>query len=244
MDSLSGHILLGSENIAYAIERSARRKRTIALRIEPPSRLRISAPLRTSQRVIEAMLRHRTGWILRQINLLAQHPPRPAAYQEGGTIPFLGQPRVVRILQDTTQPMGCHLHLDDLIINLNPADYSTQDLREEIRLEVGLWLKKQARQILTERLRQWAEQTGLRPRRFILSTAESRWGSCDSKNVIRLSWRLVMLDTDLIDYVVVHELCHIMHKNHSAAFWNLVATFMPDHKQRRLRLKREGLMLP
>jgi len=73
---------------------------------------------------------------------------------------------------------------------------------------------------------------GVKPAKLKITNALKRWGSCSADNNICFSWRIILLPLELVDYIVVHELCHIVHKNHSNRFWKLVERVMPDYKQR------------
>ena len=113
-------------------------------------------------------------------------------------------------------------------------------MRDEVKLEITLWLKKRARTKMKKRMDYWAKKMGVSYRQLILSNPERRWGSCTVKNVIRLNWRLIMAPLPLIDYVVVHELSHVVHKNHSPRFWGLVEKIMPDYVERRKQMRHCG----
>jgi predicted metal-dependent hydrolase len=123
-------------------------------------------------------------------------------------------------------------------VNLHDPPIAETARREEARLEILLWRKKQARRIFQERTDVWAARIGVKYRRLTPSNPRRQWGSCSAQNDIRINWRLVMAPPDLLDYVIVHELCHVTHKNHSKRFWNFVAVAMPDWKIRRKALHR------
>ncbi|MGE3623788.1 MAG: M48 family metallopeptidase, partial [Bdellovibrionales bacterium] len=99
-----------------------------------------------------------------------------------------------------------------------------------------LWYKKEARRVFTERTEFWSQITGLRPRSLTVGNPQRQWGSCSAANDIRLNWRLILAAPALLDYVIVHELCHIPHKNHSSRFWALVESFLPGCKALRREL--------
>lgn len=98
-------------------------------------------------------------------------------------------------------------------------------------------IKVAAKRVLGEKLEYWARIMGVCPSGMRITSAKGRFGSCSGKNSICFSWRLMLYPEDAIDYVVVHELAHILHKNHSAAFHDCVAQVLPDHKKRRALLK-------
>ena len=102
---------------------------------------------------------------------------------------------------------------------------------EQIRDAVQSWLQRQARRIFDERCRHFAPQLGVRMTRLSLSSARSRWGSAGADGAIRLHWRLVHFAMPTIDYVVAHELAHLREMNHSAAFWDVVRSVLPDYER-------------
>ena len=99
-------------------------------------------------------------------------------------------------------------------------------------------LIRRAKEILPQRTSFWAERMGLYPTKIRITSARRRFGSCSSEGHICYSWRLMQYPPEAIDYVVVHELAHLKHMNHSPAFHALVAKYLPDHKARRALLKR------
>ena len=99
-------------------------------------------------------------------------------------------------------------------------------------------LIRRAKEILPQRTAYWAERMGLSPTQIRITSAQRRFGSCSSEGHICYSWRLMQYPPEAIDYVVVHELAHLKHMNHSPAFHALVAKYLPDHKARRALLRR------
>ncbi|MGC8894764.1 MAG: M48 family metallopeptidase [candidate division WOR-3 bacterium] len=95
------------------------------------------------------------------------------------------------------------------------------------------WYREEASVFLFNRVQHWAKIMRVRPGRTSVRDQRTRWGSCSSAGNISLSFRLIMVPEPMSDYVVVHELAHIKHKNHSKDFWGLVGRFIPDYKERR-----------
>ena len=102
------------------------------------------------------------------------------------------------------------------------------------------WYKRQARDFINQRLRQYSEVLGLYPSSVRITSAKKRWGSCSGKNSINFTYRLIMLPVKIIDYVIVHELIHIEEKNHSRRFWEKVEAIIPDYRDRRKWLSENG----
>ncbi|MCM1100110.1 MAG: M48 family metallopeptidase [Clostridium sp.] len=100
--------------------------------------------------------------------------------------------------------------------------------------------KRQASQLLAQRVALYADQMGIAYGRISMRNQKTRWGSCSSDGNLNFNCRLIYLPLDLVDYVVVHELAHRRHMDHSAAFWREVERYLPDYRERRERLKQYG----
>ena len=103
--------------------------------------------------------------------------------------------------------------------------------------------RSEAKRVLNEKVHYFAEQMHARPTNVKINSARTRWGSCSGTNSLNFSWKLIMAPERAIDYVVIHELAHTFEHNHSAAFWNIVAAFMPDYKMQQSILKELGILL-
>ena len=109
----------------------------------------------------------------------------------------------------------------------------SQDIKKEVQ-KIYFQISKR---ILLERIHFWAELTGLRPRAVSFRSQRSRWGSCSSQGRIVLNLKLIVFEPQGIDYVIVHELCHLAHLNHSKNFWTLVSKYIPNHRCLSKKLK-------
>ena len=114
---------------------------------------------------------------------------------------------------------------------------------ENSQNQIVAWLKENASRIFTTATNAWAERMGVQVNGVFVSTATARWGSCSADDRIRYSFRLLYAPKDVIEYVIVHELAHVRHKNHGKAFWREVETYQPDWKQKRAWLKTHGALL-
>lgn len=105
------------------------------------------------------------------------------------------------------------------------------------------WLKEQAKRIFTTATAETAERMGLRYKSVTVTSARGRWGSCSGDNAIHYSFRLLFAPKEVIEYVIVHELSHVRHKNHSKAFWAQVTQYVPDWKEKRKWLKTHSALM-
>ena len=97
--------------------------------------------------------------------------------------------------------------------------------------------KEKARKIISARVQDWAQIMGLSYNRLSIRHTNTRWGSCSSKRNLNFSYKLIFLAPELMDYVIIHELAHLVEMNHSKRFWNIVATYCPDYSEHRARLR-------
>jgi len=108
---------------------------------------------------------------------------------------------------------------------------------DEIKAACVKIYKKLAKLDINEKVQYFAGRLSVKPTAVKINSAKTRWGSCSAKKSLNFSWRLIMADDDVIDYVVVHELSHIIELNHSNRFWSIVSGILPDNKERQKRLK-------
>ncbi len=238
----SGTVKLGDANVDFTIVRSKRRKRTIAFQIEAPAALRITAPTRTSYASIMKALAQHNAWLASRLRAFQKVQPSvlPRRYTDGGIIRYLGHDYHLHIICDASKTQGCTIRPRRMTVTVADETLSEKALAEEVKLEIKLWLKKRAKKVLKKRLDLWAKTLGLHYQSLSITGPERRWGSCSARNDIRLNWRLIMAPLSLIDYVAVHELCHIAQKNHGPRFWHLVAEAIPDYLARRKKLRTIG----
>jgi len=239
---------LGACEVAYEFKRGKRR--TIGLSVSPEG-LTVSAPRWTPVGEVEALLRDKSDWVLEKLQRARDRAGELAQartlWADGAEFDFLGQR--VRLVIDPTHGFsevgavlapppedGTGLATLRLGLAHNAGEVQIRDAAQA-------WLMRQAKRIFAERLDVFAPQLGVRYERLRLSSAGTRWGSASVDGTIRLNWRLVHLRLDMIDYVVVHELSHLRHMDHSPQFWDVVASVMPDHAQRRRALKQAAVPL-
>lgn len=211
---------------AYELIRSNRK--TLSIQITADARLVVRAPLRMPKREIDGFVLQKQSWITDKLDLVrtraALHKPSEPA--SGEEFPFLGRKLMLAISEHAKriEAVGGTLAIPKAWLSK-----AEQRLRR--------WYCEQATVILKERLAYWRDLTGIRYCSVRLSDARKRWGSCSSRGSLNFSWRLVMAPIDVIDYVVVHELVHIEHMNHSKAFWAKVGEIMPDYEAKKKWLK-------
>jgi len=233
--------LVASDGLAipYRVIRSARRRRTLELRLDRDG-VRVAAPVRTPIAEIEGFVRSKTDWIRKQ---LATMPPIPRAprFATGETVPYLGRPLPMEVVEGRVRRSRVQLDLLGLRVLVPPG---TDGASEVVASALRDWHRGRAAEELPRRAAAWAARTGCEPSRVVVRDQKRRWGSCAPDGTIRLNWRLIMMPPGLVDYVIVHELIHLRHPHHQPTFWAAVGAVMPDYRARRRALQETARALP
>lgn len=222
-------LYLGDEEISYILRRSSRR-RSIGLRISEGG-LTVSVPDRLPRQQWEKVLIQKSVWILSRLDQMRTHSVPPFHWHEGQMLPFLGSPVELAVEHGNARS---HPLLAEGVLSVfmpQPHDSATLENR------VLKWYRREALSFFQQRVTVYSRQLGVEVSRLYLSNARTRWGSCTSRGDIRLNWRLIKAPPPVIDYVVAHELAHLIELNHSPAFWQIVSQLCPDHLELRAYLK-------
>ncbi len=220
-------VRLSGQFVPYELRRS--RRRTIGFVVDDRG-LAVTAPMWVPHAQIEEALQERADWVLRKLVEWREHAARrerlAIRWADGASFPFLGRSVTMRV--DTGHRGPATLDGDVLRIGLAPGAGADQ-----LRDTVQAWLQKQARVHFHQRLDAFAREHGVYPRRWALSSARTRWGSCGPDGSIRLNWRLLHFPPDIVDYVVAHELAHLKELNHGPRFWHAVGELFPEYRRAR-----------
>jgi len=209
------------------------KRKTLALIVKPDGSLIARAPLRTSEKAIREFIEKNRQWIEKnQAKALSTLPSAPKQYLPGEMFIYMG----------TTYPLEIVVEQKKSIL-LDENFKLAKSAQSDAALAFEHWYRIQARQILTERVNFYANQFAFQYKRIGITSARTRWGSCSATGSLNFSWRLIMAPLEVVDYVVVHELVHIVFHNHSKQFWHRVEKIMPDYKERRNWLRRNGQQL-
>ncbi len=217
--------------LTYKLVRSKRR--TLAVVVERDGTLTVRAPLRMAEAEIRRFVEAKSDWIERKQAEAAKEAVVPHRFEDGERFPFLGKTLPLRLVSNRRPALA----MDGERFCLS------RSRQAEARALLVAWYRAQARKIITERVEYFARSHHFEPLKVRISSARTRWGSCSRKGTLSFSWRLVMAPPEVVDYVVVHELAHLREMNHSRAFWELVGAILPDYKQRRAWLKKNGFSL-
>jgi len=221
----------GSKEIRYRLHRSHRK--TLGISVSSDLSVDVKAPIGASMEAIEQIIRKRAPWIIRQENyFLSFHPRTPSPrYVSGESIQYLGKSYRLKLVKGKKTAIHRSRHmLEVTLLRKSAAGRLIQSwLRKEafVKFEqlAGPWVRKFAR-------------LGVRPRSIYLQRMSTRWGSCTPKGKIILNPDLIQAPTRCIEYVIVHELCHLVHRGHNRNFFTLQKRMMPDWEKVKERLER------
>lgn len=217
-------------NIKIEVRRRYR-ARNLTLRMYPEGLWTLCAARSISQKELFRFLDSQKSWIEKQklkLSEIEQNFKRPKL-RNSELFPFLGEMRYFQFVYDESLKKVSLSVEDGFLICRGPKKHlecSTEiwrSLKKFYQLEAQVYLKK--------RLSDWSEVTGLRPKEMSFRSSKRRWGSCSSAQQINLNWKLICQPPQLIDYVIVHELCHLRYLNHSTEFWNLVESILPSYRE-------------
>lgn len=215
--------------------RTTRRKGSIALRVSREE-IRILAPQGTPASAIERLLQERQGWIEEAIATQQLRPQQQREYQHGEQLLLGG---IAYPLQ--TRPAArCALRFEQGGFTLEGPSQASREQRQHA---IWDWYQRRALAEWPARVQRWADYTGLTPSSLKIRRYRSRWGACTARGQVSLNTLLMMAPEAVLDYVIIHELCHLRHLNHSPAYWALVSQWCPEWQTQRRWLRSHGLQL-
>lgn len=208
--------------IEFHVEYAKRKK--VYVQMDPNGLVTVKAPNGMPEEEIQAAVAQQAERIVEIRNKLekANEAAKPKEYREGGEGDFLH--------------LGRRCRLDELI----PTEGRTE---EELRAHLKKFYFASCKKIVNERIGTYAKQLKAEPKSIEIIESATKWGSCDSRKRLNFNYLLAMAPVYAIDYVIVHELCHIHHMNHDRSFWRKLGSILPDYKEREAYLNRYGRLM-
>lgn len=227
----------GKSVIGYELKISVRK--TIGIRVNAGHVL-VGAPKGMPLKDIDAFVLSRADWIMQALEktrLLAEKAQEraEAGFSEGAPIPIEGRNYALHLVRAARKAV----RTEGISLIVSGPDQSTETVREQVRR----YLIDRAMDRLSERVKHFGAIMGKSPGRITIRDQKTRWGSCSSLGNLNFNWKLIMAPPEALDYVVIHELCHMIEMNHSPAFWAQVEKRMPDYRTWRDYLKK-GIQSP
>ena len=203
--------------------------------------LQVRVPEDLGDERVAAILQQKRSWIRSKVAELKRVPPhRSKELVSGESFPYLG--RNYRLKVQEGNQVGVCLSGGYLKATIRPTE---QGEHQALRIQRYLqnWYRSRALERLQDKTNRYAEQIGVSPAGVSVRNFKSRWGSCDKKGEVVFNWNIIKAPHSIVDYVVIHELCHLIHPNHSNDFWQVVGRFDTDYLGHRQWLKEKGVGL-
>ncbi|MBI15997.1 MAG: hypothetical protein CL782_07160 [Chloroflexi bacterium] len=212
------------------------RKKTVSIHIHG-EKVKVRAPKFTSDEFIEKFVTARTNWIIKKLEEISLRTEiKSRKYINGENFPYLGRDYSLNIV------VGCNpsLKLKNGLFEANVLD-SDETPQVTVKDMLISWYKEHSEKLLPERTKKMSKIVGVSPVSIKIKDYKSRWGSCSVKGEISYNWRIVLAPYKVIDYVIFHELCHMLEHNHSYKYWDKVSQFVPDWRDCRDWLRNSNM---
>ena len=235
-------IKYGNKTVSFKVERSNRRK-TIGIYVDPGKGVVVRSPHILNNNEIAEAVKKKARWIIEKQEVIKNHSQlNPTKeFVSGEIFLYLGrQYRLEVIKSDSENGEKCKLVNGRLQVKINKKLHGNNG-KEAVKKALSRWYVGRACEKIPERIQLYANQLGAWPQRIEIKNQKRRWGSCSFDGIIRFNWKIIMTPLTVLDYVVVHELCHLVYPNHSSQFWGKVQIIIFDYKKRRSRLKEHSL---
>lgn len=224
--------------------RKSRRAKRFRLQIDPKGVFTLTTPWLAPKWTIHLFLKKHSGWIEKQMEKIeTQKQIRPDfKYRSGDTFYYFGEPVTLDIRPSDRKRPTIKIRGNKMLITLYKHISEPEGLKA-VKKTIEKFYREKAEEVIHDRLQFFNEYYGFLYNRVTLRDQKSRWGSCSRLKNLNFNWKLIMAPIEVIDYVVVHELCHLKEMNHSSRYWALVAETIPGHKERRKWLRENHYLL-
>ena len=235
----SSRVQFGQTLLEYQIKRSNRRA-TVSIAVVPEAGLVVTAPRRATKKRLDELVRQKGAWVVQRLKRRSDLPP-PLPEREfvsGETFKYLGRQYSLQV-KLAAQAGDVRLHGAQLILTLKRGISEAQKVAQARTVLIS-WYHARAAEYLPRRAAPWVAKLKLQAPQIIVADPEKRWGSATKSGKVRINWRILQAPVTLVDYVLVHELTHLIHEDHSQAFWASLGKVMPDYEERKKRLRALG----
>jgi len=225
---------MSSQNLPKITQVIRSNRKTFSLEIKPNGQLIVRAPKSATKAQIIDVVSKKSTWIKKtQSRLVKQYTDlEPKTFSQGESFWYLGEQYPLRLTK-RQRP----------VLTLDGAFYLSKSAQHRAKKVFIEWYREETRTITHDLIKNYCRQYHFKVHQVRITSARTRWGSCSGKDNLNFTYRLSMAPLQVIDYVVVHELVHLKHRDHSKRFWEAVAEIKPGYRQERDWLKKNGLYL-
>lgn len=229
----------GTLKIKFKVE--YKNKKTVSISVEPPTSILVVAPIGMSEEEIKDIVKSRGAWIVQKLfefrNIEAKKVNRE--FVNGESFMYLGRNYSLQIHEDKSfrNPGEVKLFRGKFHV------YVKEKSDDLIKAAMESWYREKTEEQVKKRIKYFQKFFSKSPTEIKVKEQKKRWASCTAKNELLFNWRCSMAKATAIDYIVVHEMCHMYYKNHSKEFWDLVASVMSDYEVRKEWLRNYGVRM-
>ncbi|MFG1350955.1 M48 family metallopeptidase [Xanthobacter autotrophicus] len=223
---------IGDRQFDYSLRRSATAKRA-NITVTPGS-FELLVPEQATDEQIEAVLHRRRAWILETVSAMqerAKSQARVYRFATGAKLPYRG--RMTKITVEPFDGSLVEVSFRNGFVIRTPRDLSEDAADAVIASSLRLWLRRRMRDDAKEFVHRHGASNGLKPKGIQIKDQKHMWGACGQDRQIHLNWHLIFAPRPVLEYAVVHELCHLRYRNHAPEFWSLVGSILPDWEARK-----------
>jgi len=231
-------VRFGNATISYSIIKSNRRK-TSQITVDKDSVV-VRTPISKTTSEIKKMVDGKKKWIFRkQLEFQKQNSVilKPS-YLAGSKLPYLGRSLTLKILKNK-KTESVRLKNNTIIVSLK----SKRSSKTQVKKIYQKWLMEKSSKLFETRISKISKKLKLKPRKIIIKNLKDRWGSATSDSTINLNMNLIKAPSSVIDYVILHELCHLKIKGHSYKFWQMVKRYMPNYEDQKRWLELNNVII-
>ncbi|MFE8700728.1 M48 family metallopeptidase [Cytobacillus sp. FJAT-54145] len=214
------------ETISFEIK--YKNRTSIGIYIDGYGNVEVQAPKGTPDERIIQVLEDKWSWIQENLKEMKGRlrGPQKKTYNHGESFLYLGNTFPIEVLQDS-QIEQDYVVFEEKELHIYVKEFDDEKIKQALRR----FYYQQCKTLVEKSIRKYQGNFKVKPRSIRISDSKTTWGTCDSNFQLTFNWRLAMAPLDVIEYVVVHEMCHMVHLNHDRSFWRLVGKMMPDYKR-------------
>lgn len=225
----------------YTIKKNPNRK-TASVSVAPDNSVSVIVPDNLTDDEIEKIIKKKTQWILKKkaLNNEVQKPAKAKEFVSGEAFAYLGRNYRLKLEYGAFTPIS---YIGARLVVGVDKGASNDAQQEHIKSSIIDWYKVHALTKFKQRIKKYTSLLNVTPKSIKLGDFKAQWGSCHLDQTIVLNWKVIMAPMSIVDYVIAHELCHLVHHDHSAEYWRLLNKVMPDYAERKDWLRINGAYL-
>ena len=230
--------------VDYKVVRSSRRRFSSSISVTADRGVVVSVPKWVSLGVIEDMVREKADWIAKALARLGGvHQQSKKRFVDGEKHLYFGEEYPLVVVSSTGIATARLAFQNGSFEAKVPGHHTPIQQRKDLKEAMLRWYLDNGKRIITQKVNHFTKLLGVSYNRIVLKQVSSIWGSCSRKNNLNFNRKLIMAPHQVVDYVVIHEVCHLVHHNHRKIFWDLVKSLEPNYKEHILWLKKNQYLL-